>query len=103
MFQRMANYVPIEVPDIDLTRVDNIEVSFEQKSSDVSLWYGGDSIDVTNAHTLVVEIPKSDAMQLDDKPVRGQVMYTKDNGVPGATKVFTVTVNELLKEDGYGD
>ncbi len=103
MFQRMANYVPITIDNVDMTIVSNIEVSFEQRSSGVELLYSGDNISVVDVHNIVVEMPKSDAMKLDDKPVRGQVMFTRDNGVPDATDIFQVPVKELLKDDGYGD
>lgn len=101
MFQRMANYVTINVPDVDLTTVTNIEVSFEQRSSGTELTYSGDSVSVSTEHQLVVAMPKQDAMLLDSHPVKGQVMFT-EGAVPNATRVFTVPVNELLKEEGYG-
>jgi hypothetical protein len=103
MFQRMKNYVTINVPDVDLTTVSNIEVSFEQRSTEVELTYSGDSVSVSTPHSLVVAIPKEDAMQLDQRPIRGQVMFMRSNGYPDATKIFQAPVGELLKEDGYGD
>ena len=102
MIQRMLNRVTINVPDIDLNTVSDVEVTFEQKSSGTELTYSGDNVVVAGAHQLVVTIPKEDAMLLDNKAVRGQVMYMI-GADPFATKIFTTTVDELLKEDGYGD
>ena len=102
MIQRMINHITINTPDLDLTTVTDIMVTFEQKSSGVELTYSGNSIVVIDAHSLRVTMPKEDAMKLDHTPVRGQVMF-KAEGVPQATKVFTASVDELLKEDGYGD
>ena len=42
-------------------------------------------------------------MEFDTKQILGQVMYTTADGLPNATKIFKVSVDELLKEDGYGD
>ena len=102
MIQRMLNYITITTPDLDLKTVTDLMVSFEQKTSGVELTYDSGSINVTDSHTMIVTMPKADAMKLDATPVRGQVMF-KLNGTPLATQVFTSSVNELLKEDGYGD
>ena len=102
MIQRMLNHVTINTPDLDLSTVTDIMVTFEQRTSGVELTYSGDSIQVTGEHTLMVTMPKDDAMKLDHTPVRGQVMFTLE-GTPLATQVFTASVDELLKEDGYGD
>lgn len=102
MIQRMLNRVTINTPEIDLNTVSNIEVTFEQKSSGAEFTYSGDNVVVAGEHQLVVTIPKEDAMKLDNKLIRGQVMYTV-GADPFATKIFSTTVEELLKEDGYGD
>lgn len=106
MIQRMINHITINIPDLDLTTAEDITVTFEQRTSGtpriVELTYSGDSVVLSDEHTINVTMPKEDAMKLDHTPVRGQVMFTI-NGVPTATKVFTASVDELLKEDGYGD
>ena len=102
MIQRMLNRVTINLPEIDLNTVTNIEVTFDQRSSGSEFTYNGENVVVAGEHTLVVTIPKEDAMQLDNKAIRGQVMYTV-GADPFATKIFSTTVDELLKEDGYGD
>ena len=103
MFQKMLNYVTINIPELDLTAVTNIEVTFKQKSTGTELTYsGGDSISLIDEHTLTVKIPKIDAMRFNRTDVAGQVMF-KQNGIPNATEVFMASIEELLKEDGYGD
>ena len=102
MIQRMLNRVTINTPEIDLNTVTNIEVTFDQRSSESEFTYSGENVVVAGEHTLVVTIPKEDAMRLDNKTIRGQVMYTV-GADPFATKIFSTTVDELLKEDGYGD
>lgn len=99
----MKNQVTINVPDVDLYSVSGIEVTFDQKSSGSEFTYSEDSVEVVGEHTLIVVVPKEDAMQFDNKNVRGQVMFVRSTGFPDATEIFTTTVSELLKEDGYGD
>lgn len=103
MFQRMRNQVTINVPDIDLNTVTDIEVTFDQKSSGVELSYTDDAVVVVDENHLTVEIPKSDAMKLAHKPIRYQVMFMNAENIPGASKIYTLQVDELLKDDGYGD
>ena len=103
MIQRMRNNVIIDVPDIDLTAVSGIEVTFDQKVSGVELSYAGEAVVVVDENHLAVEIPKSDAMKLVHKPVRYQVMFMNAENIPGASKIYTLQVDELLKDDGYGD
>jgi len=40
---------------------------------------------------------------LEVAPMRGQIMFTREDGMPDATKPFTVSVEELIKEAGYGN
>lgn len=103
MRQKMLNKVTINVPDVDLSAVSGIEVAFEQTSSGVKLIYteAHNDIEIVGTHVLLVTIPKADAMKLDDKVIRGQVMFTLDS-VPQATEIFSTGVAELLKDDGYG-
>lgn len=103
MIQRMRNNVVINVPDIDLTAVSDIEVTFDQKSSGVELSYAEEAVAVADENHLSVEIPKSDAMKLAHKPIRYQVMFMNAENTPGASKIYTLQVDELLKDDGYGD
>lgn len=98
----MLNKVTINVPDVDLYTVSDIEVTFEQRSSDSEFTYTSDNIEIAGSHVLIVTIPKEDAMKLDNKTIRGQVMFMLD-GVPMATEIFSTSVAELLKEEGYGD
>lgn len=103
MFQRMANRVILPVKDFDMTVVSDIEVCFEQRSTETELVYKDESVYVESEHEVAVLMPKEDAMLLDDHPVRWQVMFIGQDGYPNATKVKQMPVNELLKDDGYGE
>ena len=101
MIQKMRNLVTINVRGVNLYEVTDIEVCLEQNTTE--LIYSGENVEIGNETQLLVNVPKSVAMNLDfKKPMRGQVMFTK-NGVPCATNPFTFPVLELLKGDGYGD
>lgn len=102
MFQKMLNYVTINIPELDLTTVTDIEVTFKQRGTGTELTYSGDDIELIDEHSLTVKMPKDDAMLLNRTTISGQVMF-KENGIPNATQVFTAPVDELLKGDGYGD
>ena len=102
MRQRMKNKVVISLDDVQLDAVSDVEVTFDQKMSGVELSYKGDQIEILSESELAVIIPKEDAMKLLDKPIRYQVMYMED-GFPKATKIYRMPVDELLKDDGYGE
>lgn len=103
MIQKMMNRVLLDVPDVDLTAVYNIEVTFDQKASGVELTYSDEAIFVADESHLSVDIPKEDAMKLVHKPIRYQVMFMNTEEVPGASKIYIMPVDELLKDDGYGE
>lgn len=102
MRQRMKNKVVISLDDVQLDAVSDVEVTFDQKMSGVELSYKGDQIEILSESELAVIIPKEDAMKLLDKPIRYQAMYMED-GFPKATKIYKMPVDELLKDDGYGE
>lgn len=102
MFQRMRGVISIEVDGVDMTTVTDIEVKLIQEDTGVNLLFTGSQVAVANESTVQVEIPKATAMQLELMPMRGQVMFTHPNGIPDATKPFTVPVSELIKVEGYG-
>lgn len=102
MFQRMRGAISISIDEVDMTAVTDIEVKLIQEDTGVDLLFTGDQVAVANESTVQVEIPKATAMELDVAPLRGQVMFTRPDGYPDATKPFTVPVSELIKEDGYG-
>lgn len=101
MIQRMRQQVSIEVDGIDLTTVTDIQVKLIQESTETEMLFTGADV-MFGASNVAVTIPKETAMNLDVSPLRGQVMFTKEDGWPDATKPFTVPVSELIKEDGYG-
>lgn len=103
MIQRIRNYITLNVTQLDLGEVSDVQVTIEQQSSGCEFTYADENVLVVGPHLLTVTVPKDDAMKLDKKNVKGQIMYTDSDGVPRATKVFILPVEELLKEDGYGD
>lgn len=102
MFQRMRSAVSITVNGVDMTTVTDIEVKLIQEDTGVEMLFTGGDVMIADSATIEVVIPKDIAMQLDVAPLRGQVMFTRGNGYPDATRPFTVPVSELIKEDGYG-
>lgn len=101
MIQKMRNLVPINVHGPDLYTVTDIEVCLTQGTTE--LLFSGADVQVGSSSQLLVDVPKSVAMGLDaGESVSGQVMWTKD-GIPDATKIFSIPVLKLLKEAGYGD
>ena len=103
MFQRMRGAVSITVDGIDLTKVTDIEVELIQEDTGVEMLFTGGEVVVTGETALTVTIPKDTAMSLEVAPLRGQIMFTREDGMPDATKPFTVSVEELIKEAGYGN
>ena len=103
MFQRMRSAVSVTVDGVDLLTVTDIEVKLIQEDTGVEMLFTGAEVAVASSDTLQVVIPKDVAMALEVAPLRGQIMFTYENGYPDATKPFSVPVSELIKEDGYGD
>lgn len=102
MFQRMRGVVSITIDGVDMMTVSDVEVKLIQEDTGVDLLFSGSDVMIADSSNVEVTIPKEVAMQLDTSPMRGQVMFTQENGIPDATKPFTVKINELIKEEGYG-
>lgn len=102
MFQRMRSAVSITVNDVDMLTVTDVEVKLIQEDTGVEMLFTGSDVAIADASTVSVVIPKDIGMQLEVAPIRGQIMFTRDNGYPDATSPFTISVSELIKEEGYG-
>ena len=102
MFQRMRSVVSITVNGVDMLTVTDIEVKLIQEDTGVEMLFTGSDVMIADSSTISVEIPKEIGMQLEVAPLRGQIMFTMPNGIPDATKPFTIPVSELIKEEGYG-
>ena len=102
MFQRMRGAIAIAIDGTDMLTVSNIEVKLIQEETGVEMLFSGSGVAVADSSTVQVEISKEVAMQLNTSPLRGQVMFTREDGYPDATRPFTVPVSELIKEEGYG-
>nr|DAH37826.1 MAG TPA: hypothetical protein [Caudoviricetes sp.] len=99
MRRLIRNALQVECTGIDFTKVTKIE--FYLKQGELFFQY---SPTVTDATHLLVDIPKADASQLTRKAdVKLQFAFTDANGVPDASDIVSVLVDDLLKEAGYGD
>ena len=97
MIEKMRNAVIITCDNADFQQASDIEVYVRQY--DLFFQY---TPTVTNAHTLVVQIPKSDAMQLTPGGCQMQFAFTDGNGNPNASEIKNLSVADFLKEAGYG-
>lgn len=99
MRQKIKNVVYIAVEGIDLTTLSNIEFYIQQRrTKNLFFQY---TPTVINANTMFITIPKADADKLEAYPVKIQFAFTRDDGTPGASDVYQINVDELLREDGY--
>ena len=97
MREKIQNRLKITCESIDLTTLTNIEFYVRQ-----SYFYGCYVPNVISPSEMVVIIPLEDAKKLRTGNVKLQFAFTDQNGNPDASNVVTMTVNELLKEVGYG-
>lgn len=97
MRQRIENYLFVGVEGVDLTTVKNLVFWVKQLS--VFLEY---SPEVVDSSTLMVHIPKEDAMKLWDSNAEMQLAFTDSDGRPMASDIVCMSVKRLLKEAGYG-
>ena len=97
MRQRIENYLSVSVEGVDLTTV--TDPIFWVKQSGVFLEYVPE---IADSGTMLVHIPKEDAMMLWNSDVEMQFAFTTQDGRPLASDVVKIPVEQLLKEAGYG-
>ena len=97
MRQRIENYLSVTVEGVDLTTVQ--EPVFWVKQSNVFLQYVPE---VADSGTMLVHIPKEDAVKLREGTVDVQFAFTTQDGRALASDIAKVSVERLLKEAGYG-
>lgn len=97
MRQRIENYISVTVDGVDLTTVQ--DYVFWVKQSSVFLEYVPEIADTS---TMLVHIPKEDAMKLRNSDVEMQFAFTTQDGRPMASDIVHMSVERLLKEAGYG-
>lgn len=100
MKQRIANALEITVEGIDLTTAQAGSLEVYVRQSDFFRIY---SPTVISAGTMLITMPKADAMLLTPGRCMLQLALTDVNGTPQASDVREVSVAALLKEAGYGD
>ena len=97
MRQRIENYLSVNVDGVDLTTVkDHV---FWLKQSSVFLEYVPE---IADSGTMLVHIPKEDAMKLRNSDVEMQFAFTTQDSRPMASDIVRISVERLLKEAGYG-
>ena len=97
MRQRIENYLSVTVEGVDLTTVQ--EPVFWVKQYNVFLEYVPD---VADSGTMLVHIPKEDAVKLQEGTVDVQFAFTTKDGRALASDIVRLNVERLLKEAGYG-
>ena len=97
MRQRIENYLSVSVEGVDLTTV--TDPIFWVKQSGVFLEYVPE---IADSGSMLVRIPKEDAMKLWANDVAVQFAFTTQDGRPLASDVVKIPVEQLLKEAGYG-
>lgn len=97
MRQRIENYLSVAVEGVDLTTITN--PVFWVKQSGVFLEYVPE---IADSGSMLVRIPKEDAMKLWNSDVDVQFAFTTHDGRPLASDIVRMSVDRLLKEAGYG-
>lgn len=97
MRQRIENYLSVTVEGVDLTTVQ--DPVFWVKQSNVFLEYVPE---VADSGTMLVHMPKEDAVKLREGKADVQFAFTTQDGRPLASDIAKVSVERLLKEAGYG-
>ena len=98
MIEKMRNCLVITCEEADFSVATDIEVYVQQY--DKFFQY---TPSVQDAHTLTIQVPKSDAMLLTPGICQMQFALTDANGNPCASEIRRITVADFLKEAGYGD
>lgn len=97
MRQRMENDLSVTVEGVDLTTVRDL--MFWVRQEKVFLEYVPE---VADSGTMLVHIPREDAMGLWPGTAELQLAFTGGDGRPQASDIVRVGVERLLKEAGYG-
>ena len=97
MRQRIENYLSVTVDGVDLTTVRDLV--FWVKQAGLFLEYVPE---IADSGTMLVNIPKKDAMKLRDSDVEMQFAFTTNEGRPLASDIVRMSVDRLLKGAGYG-
>ena len=97
MRQRIENELSVTVEGVDLNTVRDLVFWIRQEK--VFLEYVPE---VADGGTMLVHIPKEDAMRLWNSDVEMQFAFTTQDGRPLASDIVRMSVERLLKEAGYG-
>ena len=93
----MENDLSVTVEGVDLTTVTGLVFWVRQEK--VFLEYVPE---VADSGTMLIHIPKEDAMKLRSSDVEMQFAFTTQEGRSLASDIVRMSVDRLLKEAGYG-
>lgn len=97
MIQRVKNVVDIRCEDVDFLTAENMKAYVSQGAQKFSY-----DLVAVDSHSAQFSIPKTDAMRLSPGSARLQFAVMA-NGAPIVSNINSVSVDELLWGDGYGD
>lgn len=96
MINKIKNTIRISCSGLDLTTISDIEFYIRQ-----AFFFRCYTPTVVSASEMFVVVPFNDCCKLRGGSAELQFAYKDTDGNPRATKIVTVSVDTLLKEDGY--
>lgn len=97
--QKMKSSIQIELPEKNLYEVTDIQVDIKQGDL-----YANLTATVTGFNILIAGIPTDVAAMLNyKKPLSIQVLCTDADGMPWASEIGYVNVQQILRSGTYGD
>jgi hypothetical protein len=94
---KIANYLTIDVEGADMTKATNIEFYIRQGNL-----FFQKTPTVLSATQMLIEITYDEAMQLKSfSCAKLQFAFTDENGCSRNCDILTVSVDDLLKSEGY--
>lgn len=100
MRQKIQNNIRIRVHGIDLRKYTNLTCFVKQGGNEYS--FNG-TYDSTDPEVMIVNIPKSVAMEWNEGCANVQIAITDSQGLPHTHEPVHVRIGELLWEAGYGN
>lgn len=97
MIQKVRNVIEINCNAVDFTNAENMEIYIVQGMHRFTY-----PLTAVSEHKATFEMPKTDAMKLNDGAAEMQFAVTV-NDVPIVSESKTVPVRKLLRSDGYGN
>lgn len=97
--QKMKSSIQIELPEKNLYEVSNIQIDIKQGDVNATL-----NATITGVNTLIAGISTDIAAMLNyKKPLAIQMLCTDYNGMPWASEIGYVSIQQVLRSGTYGD